>query len=89
VETDPRLIASARELLEVCQALMAERDLDGSWPCQNCGREGPLQPRRPIERTIKATGEVLRFECFLCRDDLGDRARTVIAIATGQEPRSC
>jgi hypothetical protein len=85
METDPRLIAEARNLLEVCQALIADRDLESVWPCTQCGREDPMQPRRPIERTIKATGEVLRFECFLCRDDLADRARAVIARATGQE----
>jgi hypothetical protein len=80
-----RLIASASDLLEACQAVLARMALATRWPCPDCGRRGPHEELRILEVLPENADQAFLTGCWRCNsDDLREMVRKAIEKAIGE-----
>lgn len=73
------VIKASLDLMAACEAFISRTYLTTRWPCPDCGRAWPDDPKRSIE--LK-NGNIIG--CWLCHtDDTRDVARAAIARARG------
>jgi hypothetical protein len=84
-ETNARLIAADRDLLEACQAVLARTVLATRWPCPDCGRRGPHEELRILEVLPENADQAFLTGCWRCNsDDLREMVSRAIKKATGE-----
>ena len=67
-ETIRRLRRGLNSLIATCITMMRGTDLITRWPCPDCGRTGPHEPKRSMAIT-REDGSQAITGCWLCNTD--------------------